>query len=365
MQDRREKRVRPTRPNTQKVLFAFDVDGDGRQDLLAGNVWFKYTKGQFVPTRIGKIGGRIVAAQFTPTKNAEVIIAPGDGSGPLMYFSCDGDPTQSACWKGRDLVGRDLVHGHSLRVRDINGDGHQDIFAAEMAKWGQCPQSCFPDATAFVFYGNGRGGFRRTTLVKGHGWHEPGVGDFDGDGDLDILNKPYTWEAPRVDLWLQNGTGARDPRLPLNRWRRHLIDGALAARGMFILPGDINGDGLQDIAVAGVWYQNPGPGRTSDGHRLTWQKRSFGMPLHNVAALYDFDGDGDLDAFGTKGKGAESNAHLVWAQNDGKGHFKIHDNIPAAQGDFLQGVAPGRFAPKGGPIEIALSWHRPGMGCKC
>jgi hypothetical protein len=45
--------------------------------------------------------------------------------------------------------------------------------------------------------------------ITGHGWREGKLGDFDGDGDLDILNKPYTWEAPRVDLWLNNGTGVR------------------------------------------------------------------------------------------------------------------------------------------------------------
>ena len=35
--------------------------------------------------------------------------------------------------------------------------------------------------------------------------------DLDGDGDLDLLNKPYTWDAPRVDVWLNGGTrrGAR------------------------------------------------------------------------------------------------------------------------------------------------------------
>jgi len=32
------------------------------------------------------------------------------------------------------------------------------------------------------------------------------VADLDGDGDLDILNKPYTWETPRVDVWLNHGT---------------------------------------------------------------------------------------------------------------------------------------------------------------
>lgn len=36
-------------------------------------------------------------------------------------------------------------------------------------------------------------------------WQSPKLADIDCDGDLDILNKPYTWEAPRVDVWLNNG----------------------------------------------------------------------------------------------------------------------------------------------------------------
>jgi hypothetical protein len=32
------------------------------------------------------------------------------------------------------------------------------------------------------------------------------VADFDQDGHLDILNKPYTWQTPRVDVWLNEGT---------------------------------------------------------------------------------------------------------------------------------------------------------------
>jgi hypothetical protein len=28
-----------------------------------------------------------------------------------------------------------VIHGHSLQVADIDGDGNLDIFAAEMAKW--------------------------------------------------------------------------------------------------------------------------------------------------------------------------------------------------------------------------------------
>ena len=44
-----------------------------------------------------------------------------------------------------------MIHGHTLDVGDIDGDGNLDIFAAEMAKWtnaSRMPDN--PDATAWI-----------------------------------------------------------------------------------------------------------------------------------------------------------------------------------------------------------------------
>ena len=97
-----------------------------------------------------------------------------------------------------------MIHGHSLQVADIDGDGHLDIFAAEMAKWTESAKTPDnPKATAWIFYGDGEGHFRKTIFATGIGFHEARAADLDGDGRIDILDKPYNWETPRIDVWLQ------------------------------------------------------------------------------------------------------------------------------------------------------------------
>jgi len=186
-------------------MAACDIDGDGKVDLLAGNFWLKHRGGKrFEAIRIGAIGGRIAAGKLKPGKYPQVVIAPGDGTGPLRWYECIGNPEVGTDWIGHDLLERDMIHGHSLQIADIDGDGHLDIFAAEMAKWTEnATQPDNPGATAWVFYGDGQGHFRRTVFAKGIDFHEAKIGDLNGDGKLDVLDKPYTWDAPRIDVWLQ------------------------------------------------------------------------------------------------------------------------------------------------------------------
>lgn len=189
-------------------MSAYDVDGDGRPELLAGNYLFKYAApGKWTAVKIGDIGGLIFAGKFIKdAPHPQIVIAPGDGSGPVKWYECKGDPLDSASWVGHDLVGRPMVHPHSLQVADIDGDGNLDIFVAEMAKWSETrkdPDN--PNAQAFIFYGDGKGGFRKTVFQTGMGFHEVRVADLNGDGRPDILSKPYNWETPRVDVWLNLG----------------------------------------------------------------------------------------------------------------------------------------------------------------
>jgi len=187
---------------------AADIDGDGITDLLAGNYWFKHLgDGKFRPTKVGTIGGRICAGKLIEaSKCLALVIAPGDGTGPLRWYECRGDPLKENDWLGHDLLDRDMIHGHSLDIGDVDGDGHLDIFAAEMAKWTESrPDPDNPRAEAWILYGDGKGHFRKVRLAVGHDFHEGKLADLNGDGRLDVLNKPYNWETPRIDIWLNDG----------------------------------------------------------------------------------------------------------------------------------------------------------------
>jgi hypothetical protein len=249
-----------------------------------------------------------------------------------------------------------VTHGHSLQVADVNADGHQDIFVAEMGLWGSVGSSPNnPDAAIDIFYGDGSGSFTRQTVHVGQGGHESRLADLDGDGDLDILHKPFRdfrGAGSRIDVFLNQSGGP----IPLDSWSRHVV-GQTDFRTLFTASSDLDGDGKRDIATGAWWYQNPGR------NDVSWTRRALGSPLNNMSAVTDLDGDGDPDIFGGQGLGSDSNSSFAWAENTGSGDFIVRTNIDSGVGDFLQGVAVGRFGDQEqGPTEIALSWHEAGRG---
>ncbi|MBW2528245.1 MAG: VCBS repeat-containing protein [Deltaproteobacteria bacterium] len=325
-------------------LSAADVDGNGIVDIVGGGRWFERTGGTSYTAHViddSQRFTRAAAGQLVPGGYAEVVFVAGDAAGPLRWYEHDGSD-----WVAQDLLAEDVDHGHSLFLEDVDQDGNLDIFVAEMRLNGANEGSQMT-----VLFGDGQGSFTPEVIAGSYGNHESRVGDLDGDGDIDILGKPYNWEAPRLDVWL-NCTG---DRLSLDRWQRHVIDDARPAQAVFVTAGDLDGDSALDVITGGWWYRNPGT--LGDA----WTRSDIGSPLNNMAAVHDFDGDGDLDVLGTEGQGSTANADFVFAEGDGSGSFTIATSAATGDGDFLQGVCVGN-AGSGSELSVFLSWHQAGRG---
>jgi len=115
-----------------------------------------------------------------------------------------------------------------------------------------------------------------------------------------------------------------------DQWAVHeLQTSELPYRSVYIYADfDIDGDGRKDIVTGQWWYRNPG---SASGN---WTRNTIGGSFRNMAHIYDFDDDGDLDLLGTTGD--YEGADMVWAENDGSGNFTIHSNIPSGDTDYSE-----------------------------
>lgn len=188
-----------------------DIDDDGVLEVIGGGRWYKHEEGMKFTAHVidddQKFSRCAAGKLIRGSRGAQVVFCNGDGCGPLKWY----EQRRDGSWVGHDLLGQDLIHGHSLRIGDIDGDGNLDIFCAEMAKWADWTRSVdYPRSHIWVFYGDGRGNFEKVTIAKGgYGTHEAHLADFYGSGRLDILSKPYESGAPGVDIWINPGRKQR------------------------------------------------------------------------------------------------------------------------------------------------------------
>ena len=177
-------------------LAKADINGDGKPEIIGGGWWFEHLGGmQFKPHPINRKRqfSRCVVGHFIKEGRPQVVLGSGDGVGPLELYRCNGGE-----WAAKTLIER-MDHGHTLQAADIDGDGNLDILVGEMHTPGSGAR-----CKMMILYGDGRGGFRTELLSTGIGCHEAKLGDLNGDGRVDILQKDFQHDR-RVDVWLNEG----------------------------------------------------------------------------------------------------------------------------------------------------------------
>jgi len=192
----------------EEGLTIADIDLDGRNEIIAGTRWFKWSGAAWEESKFasGYITTMLAVGDIDGDGRPEIVLSEGD---PLIYGKPEGGrlawfdagEDMRAPWE-EHVLAEGLLDAHSLQLGDICGTGRLDILVGEI---GLADMPSDRPPKLLVFENDGRGGFTRHVVDEGIGTHHARLVDLYGRGVLDIVSRPL--HGPRkgtIFVW-RNG----------------------------------------------------------------------------------------------------------------------------------------------------------------
>jgi len=221
-----------------------------------------------------------------------------------------------------------------IGVGDFNGDGNLDIVVANNSSASTNPST---GATSNIFYGNGAGGFTLGGNLTPGGTINPqfsAIADYNGDGFLDIAVANNATNT--INIYLNSATtpGTFTLHTTLNTPGGNII----------ILPADVNKDGKVDLVVSSgstatpinVWIGDGTGAFTAAANPPT------GTAFFSSIAVADFNGDGNVDIATTTSSPTAPGVVSTLLGN-GNGTFQAPSASQPTQGNDTLTLAVGDF----------------------
>ena len=194
----------------EEGLAVGDIDGDGKNELVAGTCWYKY-KGKENKWESHKfaedyITTKVEVGDIDGDGQLEIVLSEGDAciytkpeGGKLAWFKPREDITD--LWE-EHIVDENLKDPHSLQLGDICKKGRVDIFAGEIGVKERYEED---PPRMLVYENDGKGNFKTHVVDRGTGTHEAKLADMRNQGVLDIIGKPLHGEEKwKVHVWFND-----------------------------------------------------------------------------------------------------------------------------------------------------------------
>ena len=266
------------------------------------------------------VSGGLAWGDFDNDGDPDLYVANWRGQQNLLYRNLEGTLTRVK----DDPVVTDSAWSSGAAWGDYDGDGDLDLFVANQRnEHNQLYRNDGPDGFARVEDGD---------IVSDYGdSHSAAWGDYDGDGDLDLV----VANSSKQPNFLYRNTGdATFERVRDTGWTSDLEN------SFGVAWADYDDDGDLDLFVANyaeepnALYRNEGNGRLQ---RVTEGPVAKDLAPSLGGSWGDYDNDGDLDLFVANSLGFFQPVADILYRNDGQGGFKPVENAATLQ----EGVSGG------------------------